>query len=82
MKHSKIWIIALALFSLSQLFYSCKQENQIASDFKAAKGPSPYVIWQWMNGVVTKEGITYDSGRVQEGRYYQCATIFNWPYTA
>ena len=60
MKHSKIWIIALTLFSISQLFYSCEQENQLELNFKAANGPSPHMIWQWMNGVVSKEGITAD----------------------
>lgn len=28
--------------------------------FKTANGPGPYTLWQWMDGFVTKEGITYD----------------------
>ncbi|MGQ7946610.1 glycosyl hydrolase [Flavobacterium sp. WC2509] len=36
------------------------QNREIATDFKEGKGASPYVIWQWMNGLVTKKGITYD----------------------
>lgn len=29
-------------------------------NFRTANGPAPHVLWQWMNGCVTKEGITYD----------------------
>lgn len=28
--------------------------------FKKTKDYSPYTLWQWMNGCVTKQGITYD----------------------
>ena len=28
--------------------------------FENATGYSPYTLWQWVNGCVTKEGITYD----------------------
>jgi hypothetical protein len=35
-------------------------EDQIAKDFADANGPAPYILWQWMNGCVTKEGITSD----------------------
>lgn len=34
--------------------------DNTAKNFSAAKGSTPYVLWQWMNGCVTKEGITYD----------------------
>lgn len=34
--------------------------DKTANDFIDAKGPTPYILWQWMNGCVTKEGITYD----------------------
>lgn len=59
MKHS-ILAKALVLFSVLQVFYSCTQAEEIDSEFKEANGPSPYMIWQWMNGVVSKEGITAD----------------------
>ncbi|TDO99218.1 glycosyl hydrolase [Flavobacterium sp. 245] len=35
-------------------------EDKLAQDFTNANGPSPFILWQWMNGCVTKEGITYD----------------------
>lgn len=35
-------------------------ENDLPSLFKNAKDYPPYTLWQWMNGCVTKEGITYD----------------------
>ncbi|MFV5688033.1 glycosyl hydrolase [Flavobacterium sp. ZT3R25] len=35
-------------------------EDKTAKDFADANGPAPYILWQWMNGCVTKEGITSD----------------------
>jgi hypothetical protein len=35
-------------------------EDKTAKDFADANGPTPYILWQWMNGCVTKEGITSD----------------------
>lgn len=35
-------------------------QNQLKTNFKSAKGPAPAIIWQWMNGLVSKEGITAD----------------------
>ena len=35
-------------------------ENDLPSLFKNAKDYPPYTLWQWMDGCVTKEGITYD----------------------
>jgi hypothetical protein len=37
-----------------------RPESQITKDFENANGSTPYILWQWMNGCVTKEGITYD----------------------
>lgn len=35
-------------------------DDKTANDFANANGPTPYILWQWMNGCVTKEGITSD----------------------
>ena len=35
-------------------------DDKTAADFENANGPAPYILWQWMNGCVTKEGITSD----------------------
>ncbi|MEO6731126.1 MAG: glycosyl hydrolase [Ferruginibacter sp.] len=35
-------------------------EDDWQSLFQNAKDHPPYTLWQWMNGCVTKEGITYD----------------------
>jgi len=32
----------------------------LAKDFAKGANSTPYILWQWMNGCVTKEGITYD----------------------
>jgi hypothetical protein len=32
--------------------------EKLAADFFSADGPTPYTFWQWMNGCITKEGIT------------------------
>lgn len=37
-----------------------KTKSQVTIDFENANGPAPYTLWQWMNGCVTKKGITYD----------------------
>lgn len=50
----------LLVFFILNIYGAFSQSNEISTKFKEAEGPSPYVIWQWMNGVVTKEGITYD----------------------
>ena len=34
--------------------------NDCQSLFQNAKDHPPYILWQWINGCVTKEGITYD----------------------
>lgn len=47
-------------FFILNAFSVFSQNNEIATQFKNANGPSPYVLWQWMNGCVTKEGITSD----------------------
>ena len=36
------------------------RDKDTERDFVTAKGPAPYILWQWMNGCVTKEGITSD----------------------
>ncbi|MDP4239644.1 MAG: glycosyl hydrolase [Bacteroidota bacterium] len=43
------------------IFVNASNPNDsIAKNFSAARGSTPYVLWQWMNGCVTKEGISYD----------------------
>lgn len=58
------YLQALALFllliSTSIFANASKQEDSIAKNFSEAEGSSPYILWQWMNGCVTKEGISYD----------------------
>lgn len=39
---------------------SPQSEDVTTNDFMHANGPAPYTLWQWVNGCVTKEGITYD----------------------
>lgn len=34
--------------------------KSIDNDFFTGTGPAPYILWQWMNGCVTRDGITYD----------------------
>lgn len=55
---------ALSLFLLlinTSFFVNATNPNNSASkNFSAANGSTPYVLWQWMNGCVTKEGISYD----------------------
>lgn len=55
----KKYRIITTLFLLIVCSVSAK-EADLATHFKEANGPSPYILWQWMNGCVTKEGITYD----------------------
>lgn len=41
--------------------FDCKSaENDWLSLFQNGKDHPPYTLWQWVNGCVTKEGITYD----------------------
>jgi hypothetical protein len=58
------YLQALALFLLlinTTFFVNASNPNDsTAKNFSAANGSTPYVLWQWMNGCVTKEGITYD----------------------
>lgn len=55
---------ALTLFLLlihASFFVNASNPNDsTAKNFSVAKGSTPYVLWQWMNGCVTKEGIIYD----------------------
>lgn len=58
------YLQALALFILlinTSIFVNASNPNDsTAKNFSAANGSTPYVLWQWMNGCVTKEGISYD----------------------
>lgn len=58
------YLKAFALFFLlinTSFFVNAANPNDIsAKNFSAANGSSPYILWQWMNGCVTKEGISYD----------------------
>ena len=45
--------------SLKQLEFTSTEDNCQAL-FQNGKDHPPYTLWQWMNGCVTKEGITYD----------------------
>jgi hypothetical protein len=58
------YLQALALFLLLiniTIFVNASNPNDsTAKNFSAANGSTPYVLWQWMNGCVTKEGISYD----------------------
>ncbi|MGY5356158.1 glycosyl hydrolase [Wenyingzhuangia sp. IMCC45467] len=52
---------SLFLICLIVNFHNISGQNKdLSSQFKEAKGPAPSIIWQWMNGVVSKEGITAD----------------------
>ena len=50
------FLLTNALFFVNA---TIKNDNT-AKNFSAANGSTPYVLWQWMNGCVTKEGISYD----------------------
>ncbi|MES2238912.1 MAG: glycosyl hydrolase [Bacteroidota bacterium] len=52
--------IFICIFILCNLTTSTYAQDRIENNFKNANGPAPYTLWQWMNGCVTKEGITYD----------------------
>jgi len=58
------YLQALALLLLlinTSIFVNASNPNEsTAKNFSAANGSTPYVLWQWMNGCVTKEGISYD----------------------
>lgn len=42
-------------------FFSFKTTNDLVlADFAKGANSTPYILWQWINGCVTKEGITYD----------------------
>jgi hypothetical protein len=45
--------------NLRELDFKSAEDNWL-SLFENAKDHPPYTLWQWMNGCVTKEGITYD----------------------
>lgn len=52
------------LLIVTMILNSCaevkQKDDQLAIEFLNASGPAPYIFWQWMNGWVSKEGITYD----------------------
>jgi len=57
----KVPILMLMIFNASFIAKAANPiDNKSAKDFADANGPTPYIFWQWMNGCVTKEGITYD----------------------
>jgi hypothetical protein len=62
--YKRNYLQALALFLLlisTSIFVNASDQNDsTAKKFTEAKGSTPYVLWQWMNGCVTKEGISYD----------------------
>jgi len=58
-----VFISLLSILLLNASFIikvSNPYDDQTAQDFTNANGPTPYILWQWMNGCVTKEGITSD----------------------
>lgn len=56
-----IVLVSILFLNVSFIFKKTSiEEDKIETDFKNANGPTPYVLWQWMNGCVTKEGITSD----------------------
>ncbi|MDA3817626.1 MAG: glycosyl hydrolase, partial [Prolixibacteraceae bacterium] len=50
----------LLLINTSFFVNATNPNDSAAKNFSTANGSSPYVLWQWMNGCVTKEGISYD----------------------
>lgn len=50
----------LLFFYFFNVFTAFSQNDKLATQFKNANGPTPYILWPWMNGCVTKEGITSD----------------------
>ena len=54
--------LARALFfyrDLKELDFTLAEDDW-QSLFKDAKDSPPYTLWQWVNGCVTREGITYN----------------------
>jgi hypothetical protein len=50
----------LLLYKQLKAFSIPGATDDLQKNFQQAKGYAPYTFWQWMNGCVTKEGITYD----------------------
>ncbi|MFT3823955.1 MAG: glycosyl hydrolase [Chitinophagaceae bacterium] len=71
MLNRKKFIHSNAIALLGSVFYSRLKasgitsvlqikDGQFGDGFGNATNCPPYMLWQWMNGCVTKEGITYD----------------------
>lgn len=62
--NNRNFLLVLTLFLLlictSIIVCASNPNDNTSKNFSIAKGSTPYVLWQWMNGCVTKEGITYD----------------------
>ena len=56
-KKSGLTLLLILILNVCSVF---SQNKETATQFKNANGPTPHVLWQWMNGCVTKEGITSD----------------------
>jgi len=56
-----IALVGILVLNASFMFKEASlSDDKTADDFEKANGPAPYILWQWMNGCVTKEGITSD----------------------
>ncbi len=54
-------ILIIKKIQASGLVNTLAMNNEkLTADFFNANGPTPYTFWMWMNGCITKEGITYD----------------------
>jgi hypothetical protein len=53
-------VLFLLLINITIFVNASNPNDSTAKNFSAANGSTPYVLWQWMNGCVTKEGISYD----------------------
>lgn len=57
----KVFVLMMFVLNISSIsMASNPNADKTATDFRTANGPTPYILWQWMNGCVTKEGITSD----------------------
>lgn len=61
-KINYLLVLALFLFIINTSIFvnASNPKDSTVKNFSAANGSTPYILWQWMNGCVTKEGITYD----------------------
>jgi hypothetical protein len=61
-KRNNLQPLALLFLLINTSFFvnATNPNDNTAKYFSEANGSSPYILWQWMNGCVTKEGISYD----------------------